>query len=77
MSDARVQSADTESGGGVLSRDRWAGRRNPSIHPPPPPSPVSHLSIDIPGSPSSASGFGNYHQSAASSLPEALTDGSD
>lgn len=24
------QSADTEAGSGVLSRDRWAGRRNPS-----------------------------------------------
>lgn len=35
VSDARVQSADTESGGGVLSRDRWAGRRNPSPRLPP------------------------------------------
>lgn len=40
------------------------GRQEESI----PPS--LHLSIDIPGSPSSASGFCNYHQTAASRPPK-------
>ena len=47
------------------------GRQEESI----PPS--LHLSIDIPGSPLPASGFCNYHQTAASRPPKPLTDGLD